>query len=150
MANIQILLFVQKLVMCCPSRFYTKQIRRYQRHLKSWNSCILSIPDTNTFMPLIVIYFYYSNRFMEASSYIIHNLPPHQPQQACLARISLTAACFFYPLLKRVACLQALLWTQRQSVCPCISSPYRSFTPGSKELQSYLQGEDYQKPFTDF
>lgn len=96
--------------MCCPSRFYTKQIRRYQRHLKSWNSCILSIPDTNTFMPLIVIHFYYSNRFMEALSYIIHNLPPHQPQQACLACISLTVSCL-------------LLLSTFKEVCVFTSSP---------------------------
>lgn len=61
-------------------------------------------------MPLIVIHFYYSNRFMEALSYIIHNLPPHQPQQACLACISLTVSCL-------------LLLSTFKEVCVFTSSP---------------------------
>lgn len=147
--NIQIL-FLQKLVTCCPSRFYTKQIRRHQRHLKSGNSLYFKHSKHK------YIYTFNSNifllhRFMEALSYIIHNLPPHHPQQACLVRISLTVSCLLVlSILKRRACLQALLCTHWQSICPCISFQYRSFTPGSKELLSYLRAEDYQKPLTDF
>lgn len=92
--------------------------------------------NSNTFLLL---------RFMQALSYIIPNLPLHQLQQAHWAWISLTA-CLLCPPLQRLACLQAQLCTV--TLCPCISFQYRSFTPGSKELPSYLW-EDYQKPLRD-
>lgn len=88
---------------------------------------------------------------MQALSHIIHNLPPHQLQRACLVHISLTVSCLLVLSTSENSCMFTSSILHTMTVCfPMNFFQYRSFTPGSKELLSYLQGENYQKPLTDF
>ena len=102
----------------------------------------------NTFIHSVVIFILLKQI---NGSIKVHNLTPHQPQQAphYVSVYCLRAACSFYPFLKKpCTCTSSALHSD--STFLCTSSPHRLFTFGNRKLLSYLCGKDYQKPLTGF